>query len=339
MHYVINCKVFLIVCQPFSVLKYNNMAMVSQKIVKEVPLCHQDDLISDVQKMLFSAINDFETINYIYVIDENKKLVGVFSIKEIFKKSDKVLVKEVMEREVIKIRPHSEQEKVVILALKNNLKAIPVVDKTDKFLGVIPSDVILEILHSKNVEDFLRTAGINSPIQKVLKGSSLYLTRVRIPWLILGLLGGVFAAKLTAFFEVPLKAHFILASFIPLVVYMADAVGTQTQTLYIRNLALGEFSQKKYFLKEFKVGILLALILGALFFLIASFLAGEFHVGLVLGICLFFTIIAAVTSAILIPWILQKLKKDPALGSGPFATIVADISSLLIYFLIATALL
>lgn len=312
-----------------------------RKMIKAVPLTYPGKRILDVKKMLFKKIKNIETINYIYVIDKEKKLLGVISIKEIFRRPGGMKVKEVMRKEIIKVRPYTDQERVAILALRNNLKSIPVVDKKDKFLGAVPSDIILDILHSENIEDFLKSTGINSPFKKILNGSSLFLAKVRIPWLILGLLGGIFAARIIDFFETPLKAHFILAAFIPLILYIASAVGAQTETLFIRNLVLDSRMEiKKYLLRELKTAFLVALVLGGLLFLLSVFwFNSPCLIGIILGASLFFTILAAILISIFVPWFLQKLNKDPAIGTGPFATIFRDLLSLLIYFLIVFFLL
>jgi len=310
-------------------------------MIKAVPLTCPEKRILDVRKMLFEKMEELETINYIYVIDKQEKLIGVFSIKEIFRRSGEVKVKEVMRKEVVKVRPYTDQERVAILALRNNLKSIPVVDREDKFLGAVPSDIILNILHSENIEDFLRSTGIHSPFKKILKGSPLFLAKIRIPWLILGLFGGIFAAQIIDFFETPLKAHFILAAFIPLILYIASAVGAQTETLFIRNLVLdSRLEIKKYLLREIKTAFLMALVLGGLLFLISIFwFNSPYFIGIILGVSLFFTVLAAILIGIFVPWFLQRLKKDPAVGTGPFATIFRDVLSLVIYFLIAFFLL
>ncbi len=312
-----------------------------RRMVKEVPLAYLENSILDVKNMLFEKMEGLETINYVYVINRERKLVGVFSIKEVFRKPEEAKVKEIMEREIVKVRLYTDQERVAILALKNNLKAVPVVDKEGKFLGILPSDIILDILHSENVEDFLKTVGIHSPVRKTLKGSSLFLAKVRIPWLILGLFGGIFAAQIINFFETPLKNHFILAAFIPLIVYVSGAVAAQTQTLFIRSLALdSQLGIKKYLLREIKVSFLMALLLGGLLsFLSVSWFKSPYFVGIILGISLFFTVIIAILIGIFIPWLFTRFKKDPAIGSGPFGTIISDILSLIIYFSITSLLL
>jgi len=313
-------------------------------MIENVPLVSPEETILDAKRKLFKEIEKFETINYVYVVEKNRKLLGVLSIKEIFRKPEKTKMKDIMKRNLIVARPYTDQERVAILALRNNLKAIPVVDKEGKFLGVVPSDIILDVLHLEHVEDILKLGGIpktDALPENLIKTPSGVLAKIRLPWLILGLLGGILAAQIVSSFENSLKTNFILAAFIPLIVYIADAVGTQTETLTIRNLAFDtKISFKKYLLKEINTGILIAVVLGGLFSLISVFWQQQpFYIGLILGISLFLTVISAILIGFLIPYLLQKFKKDPAIGSGPFATIITDICSLAIYFSVASLLL
>ena len=312
-----------------------------RKMIKAVPVAYSEQRILDIKNMLFDKMKELETINYIYVINKKEELIGVFSVKEIFRGSEQTKVKEIMKKEVVKVRPYADQEKIAILALKNNLKSIPVVDKNNKFLGVVPSDIILDVLYSENVEDFLKMAGINSPLQKILRGSSFYLFKVRISWLVLGLLGGILGAIIITFFEAPLKENFILASFIPLILYMSGAVGNQTEILLIRNMVLdSKISVWKYLFREIKVSFLISLILTSLLFLISIiFFNAPYSIAIILGSSLFISIFVAVSIGVFMPYILNKFGKDPAVGSGPFSTISRDILSLVIYFLITTLLL
>ena len=224
-----------------------------QRMIENVPLAFPEERILDVRKRIFGKAKEFGTLNYIYVVDKENKLVGVFSLKEILQKPEETKVGDLMIKEIIKAHPHTDQERVAILALTHNLKSIPVVDKENKFLGVVPSDTILDILHSEHVEDILRFAGIHKrdTFLEIIKAPVKDLVRVRLPWLILGLFGGIFAAQIANFFEAPLSTHFTLIAFIHLILYMSAAVGAQTQTLTVRNLALNfEFSFKNTFQKK-----------------------------------------------------------------------------------------
>jgi len=310
-----------------------------REMISNVPLCGPSDTVSEIREKIFSRASELETINYVYVLDR-ERLVGIFSLKEIFKREGGKVVESFMDKNIIKIRPYADREKAAILAVRHNLKAIPVTGEEDRFLGVIPSDVILKILHKEHVEDLFLSAGIQEGFSaKIIDAPIRILAKIRMPWLIVGLLGGVLAAQIARFFEEPLKTHFILAAFIPLIVYMADAVGAQTQTIYIRSLAINRFSQKEYFLKEIKVGILMGLVLSLLIFLISLIISGDALISTILSLSLFLTVLMAIVISMAIVQILSKMGKDPALGSGPFGTIIADISSLLIYFAIASFLL
>lgn len=314
-----------------------------RRIIENVPLAFPEERIFEVRERIFKKAQTFETLNYIYIVNKEKKLVGVFSLKEMLQKSDEVKVEEIMAKEIVKAHPYTDQERVALLALKYNLKAIPVVDREGYFLGVVTSDTILEILHSEYLEDLLRSAGVYDGVYfpaKLMKVPVSILAKARIPWLIFGLFGGILAAKIADLFEKPLSSHFALVAFIPLIVYMAAAVGAQTQTLIARNLALDTtLSFRKYLSKEIKVSILMALVLGIILSFLSLILYQLPYLGLVLGISLFLTILAAIFIGSLIPYLLYKFKQDPAIGSGPFATIITDICSLVIYFSVATLLL
>lgn len=314
-----------------------------RRMIENIPIFHPEDKISDVRKKLFEKAKEFETLNYVYVVDKERRLLGVFSIKEVFQRPEETKVENLMVRELIKAHPYTDQERIAILALKHNLKAIPVVNKENHFLGVVASDVILDILHAEYLEDILRLGGIakyDTFSAKILQAPVGILTKLRLPWLILGLFGGLLAAQIVNLFEGNLKTHFILAAFIPLIVYMADAVGTQTETLFIRSLAVDlKLNIRNYFFKEIKVSVLIALVLGALLTLISFTWLGLPHIGIILGISLFLTIVVAFLIGLLIPYLLNKFKKDPALGSGPFGTIIRDVLSLIIYFSVASLML
>ena len=312
------------------------------RMITSVPIINQNQTIKDARALLFG--NKIETVNYFYVVNGKGKLVGVFSIKEIFRRSEESLIKDLMIKKVVKVKANKHQEKVAHLALKCNLKSVPVVDDKDKFLGVVPSDIILDILHKEMSEDILRSVGIHSIESKAVlelrEASAPKLTKIRLPWLLVGLLGGIFAARLLNIFNEVLSEYVILALFIPVMVYMAGAVAVQSETLFIRRLIFEhDLSVIKYLLREIKVGFLLAVVCGFIISLFTYFWWQEPVFGFIIGLSMFCAVFFAVFVAIFIPWILAKLKFDPALGSGPFATIIQDIISLVIYFLIATNLI
>lgn len=310
---------------------------------KFIPVARKDESLGEIRDQFEKKISGWKTINYIYVVDKDGRLVGVVSIRDIFKKKKTVKVRNIMIRDLIKVNTYQDQEEVAYLALRNNIKSVPVVAKDNVFLGLVPSDKILFILYRELGEDILMHAGIVEEDKKLMlpiDASIKNLIRARIPWLILGLLGGILAATVVEGFEIALKSHLVLAAFIPVMVYMADAVGTQTETLFIRSLALdSRLAIKRYFLKEMKIGFIIALICGLFLSLVTFFWKGNPILGLIVGLSLFSACFAAIFIAVLVPLILRGLRFDPAVGSGPFGTIICDILSLIIYFEIANLLL
>jgi magnesium transporter len=334
-----------------SILFFYPKNSVARKMVEKdsVPVVFESQTISEALKYLEERIHHFETINYFYAVNSERKLVGVVSIKEIFSnlKSPETKISEIMEKKMIMVFPDTHPEKVALLAIKHSLKAIPVVRKDRTLFGVVPSDVILNILHEESTKDILQSAGIgnfkngeNDMAKKIIGASSFVHFKKRLPWLLVGLAGGIMAVFIVGFFEQALKTYLILAFFIPLVVYIADAVGAQTQTLYIRSIALNSnLPFSKYIKREAKVGLALALFLGLAIMIFSMLWWKIFVVGVILGISIFITVIASMAVAIFLPWFFEKSNYDPAIASGPFATVVRDIMSLLIYFGVAQIML
>lgn len=314
-----------------------------QIMITEMPFAFLDSKISDLEKMLIEKSHNFETINYIYIVNKKKQLRGVLSIKEIFRTKKDTLVKSIMQKKVISVKTNTDQERTAVLSLKHRLKAIPVVDKENRLLGVIPFNVILDILHKEHIEDILYSAGIRKfkdPAVDIINASTKVHFKKRLPWLILGLFGGIIAAIIVGFFESILDSYIILAAFIPAVVYMADAVGAQAQTIFVRSIALDrDLNIKKYIKREINVNLLLGTILGILFYIIILIGWRENLFGIILGISIFSTVIVSMIIAIALPSIFNKLNFDPAISSGPFATAIRDLTSLLVYFGIASLMI
>jgi magnesium transporter len=308
----------------------------------DVPIARQEDTLETVTQELFSRAKDFASVSYIYIIDRDNKLTGVFSINEIFTKDKNTKVKDIMIKDIVKAHPTLDQEKVAHKALRHNIKAIPVVDKQNSLLGVVTSDQILKILDKESREDLLKLSGIigrdNFTEEMDLTVEKSYLRR--IPWIFAGLIGGIFTAHVIGNFEGILQKHIILASFVPLIAYIANAVGTQTQTLYIRDLARNPtFTFRRYAARQLLIAILIGLSCWAFLLTYSMFSFNSLILGNTIGFSVFTAIIVATFFSLFIPTMLSKLKQDPAVGSGPFTTIIQDLLSIIIYFSIASLLL
>lgn len=304
-------------------------------IIDRVPTTDAHKTIKDIKKIIIDPEITFDSINYIYVLDEERHVVGVLSIKEVMELPEKTLVQKAMRKEVVVVHPHTHQENAAHIALRHGIKNVPVVDKSEKFIGIVPSDALLHIANDEVTEDMMRLEGIYSKEYKdisTLNNSAFHLMWKRLPWLIVGLGGGLMAAQVIGFFENLLETQTALITFLPLMVYMSDAVGSQSQTIFIRFVAINNGVNFLYYLyKEIIVGLLMALMLSLILTAITMFSMEPF-LGLVLGAALFSAIILSVVIAIFIPWVLIRLHRDPAIGSGPFATILRDLLSIIVYF-------
>lgn len=179
----------------------------------------------------------------------------------------------------------------------------------------------------------------HQPITDIVKFSAMRMVKVRLPWLLVGLVGGMIATLIVRNFEGALLEKLALAFFIPVIVYMSDAVGTQTETLFIRALVIEKINLGKYLAKEIIVGFLLGTALGVLLFAYSMFIFNDLDVSLVVALSIIVSSMFSVVIATLVPLALRHFGKDPAIGAGPFTTIVQDIIALFIYFIIAAILI
>lgn len=309
-------------------------------IEDKVPIFLLTDSIKFVISEFQKNINKYETIDYLYVVDNNKKLKGVLSIKELFKcyKEDKL--EKFIGRKLITVRVHTEQEKLAMVALKNNLKEVPVISKTNEFLGVVPYNSILKIMHEEGVDNILKIGGVisSSNDEKNIQEISIKTAiKNRLLWLIIGLFGGLFVAVIVKNHEETLAFNIILAAFIPLIVYMSNAVGAQMQAFLIRDFALKpNLNILKYFLKNVLIIIILAFVLSLLLFGISYLMYYDSKISMVLGFALFFATLSSLLTGILLPYLFKRKNLDPANASGPIGTIIQDFFSIVIYLSIAS---
>jgi len=310
----------------------------------DVPQVLPSSTIAEVREYLEKEGESLSTFNYIYVVDEFGKLQGVFSIKEVFVRRRDLVVSEIMETRMVLVNARTDQEAVAAIALQYSIKAVPVVDENHHFLGAITSDQILEILHEESVEDVLVQAGVSgveeSPSEVLLYGSAWSHFLGRLPWLLLGVVGGMVAVLVVRHFEEALAVHVIIAAFIPAVVYIADAVGSQTQTIFIRALALDKsLGFWNYFGREFLVNSSIGVVLSFCIFGIIYLITTSNTISFTLAVSIFVTVLLSMMSSLFVPYLFQKLRFDPAIASGPLATVMRDLLSLAVYFGVVTLLI
>ena len=310
------------------------------QMITKIPKVSENVQVKEVLEKL--ARGTWDSISLVYILDEKDSLVGYVSIKKLISAQEEKTMKEILEKIPVVVDVSDDQEKVVYLAIEHDLKAVPVVDKNKNLLGIVPADHIIDILHKEHLEDFLRFSGIRSKgeeLFEIVGQRILGLVGLRLPWLLVGLAGGVIATSVVSFFEFSLKKEIALAFFIPVIAYMGDAIGTQTETIFIRSLSLVRLNVVKYVLKEFFTGLIIGFVCGVLAFFFTLFWLSSIKIAMIVGLSLLVSMAVASVLAIIIPLFLYKLGKDPAIGSGPFTTALQDIVSLLIYFSIALIIL
>lgn len=313
------------------------------KMITSFPQAKIGERIKDVEKMLTEKADTFDTIDYVYIVNDNLVLQGAISIKEIHSSKKDANAEDIMKRDLVVAHPLTHQERVVYLALSNKLKAIPVVDKNKRLLGIVPYDVILQIFNEEVRQDVFKFGGIFHKVGReytTIKSPASVMIKTRIPWLIIGVLGGTITASIISSFENILSTLLALAAFAPVLAYLSDAVGTQSETLTVRSIALDpKLSLKSYFLRESLVALFLALACGLLLSVVALVGWQNSVLGLIVGLSMFFSIITAVFISTTFPFLFKKFGLDPAIAAGPFATMVSDVATVTIYFGVASLLL
>lgn len=313
---------------------------------RNVPVVPEHATIGHVEQLLVRSGKTFDSILYIYVVDAAGLLIGVLSVHEIFAQPKHTLVASVMRRSVIAVREDDPAETAALRALQNGIRAIPVLTKEERFLGVITGDSIMRLLHRSITEDLFQVSGLSESddlsarLDNTTKLGLLTSMRHRLPWLVLGLLGGLLVARIVGGFEEVLQRHIVLAAYIPLIVYMASAVGMQMEALIIRDLALQpRLRFPAYFWHQLAVVTGMGVLLAAGLMGITFVLHGEVILALTISIALFAAILTSVVTGLCTPFLFGRLGCDPADASGPVATIVQDILSVLVYFFTASVLL
>ncbi len=308
-------------------------------MAKELVQVQEDwDVLKCVKEMRLQAEN-VTRVHSIYVVDSEEKLKGRLSLKDLLTTSTKTHISEVYIRKVDSVDVNEKPEEVAKIMSKYDLEAIPVVDEIGRLVGRITIDDIVDVIKEEAEKDYQLAAGIS---QDVEADDSIWdLTRARLPWLILGLFGGLGAAAIMGGFEEMISKHSILFYFTPLIAAMAGNVGVQSSAIIVQGLANDDLkgSISNRLIKEMLLAALNGVILAALLLLFTWFWKGDFYTALAISISLIVVIIVAGIIGTFIPLFLEKRGIDPAIATGPFITTSNDIFGILIYFWIAKLVL
>jgi len=278
-----------------------------------------------------------EEIHNVFVVKGKNELVGIVPLRKLVTAKSKTKISSLMEKEIVSVSADLDQEQVAKKFKEEDLVTMPVVDSKNRLLGVITVDDVIDVLEEEATEDILRLAGVDE--EETVFSSPFASVKRRTPWLALNLLIVMASASVIALFEDTIAALLLLAVFLPAVANLGGNAGTQTLAIMVRSLALGEISVKQYWKalkKEFIVGLLNGLIIGALLFALAVAWKGNMMVGIVLFLAMIANQITAALSGTLVPLIFKWKKIDPALASGIIITGFTDIMGFLAFLGIAT---
>ena len=317
---------------------------VDSYLTTEVPLCTPDTTGASLRALLaggrFGSAADVAVCAY----DDSgpgHRLLGLIPVEKALAAAPDSLAGDLMDPDPPVVAPGVDQEAAAWKAARHGESSLAVVGSDGAFRGLVPPSRLLAVLLTAHDQDLARLGGyLTSSASARLSIEEPIAARLwhRLPWLMLGLAGSAGAAALVGRFEADLTTDVRLAFFIPGIVYMADAVGTQTEALVIRGLSVG-VPIRRVFRLESVTGLLVGLVLAVVIVPVAWLALGDPELALVLSLSLVAACAVATVVAMALPWLMSRLGRDPAFGSGPLATVVQDLLSLVIYFLTASAIL
>jgi magnesium transporter len=283
---------------------------------------------------------DVEMPFYLYVVDEYGKLVGVSSLRQLVVVPPETPLREFMTTDVFSVRTDMDQEEVAKIVARYDILAVPVVDETNRLVGIVTVDDVIDIFRREATEDILKMAGAGEEF--VETKSILKSTRIRLPWLFASCIGGLFAFLIINRFEGSLNNFVYLAAFIPVIMGMGGNIGTQSSTIVVRGLATGRISIREIWsvvFKELTIGFILGIVYGILIGSVAQFRYRMDLLAVSVGLAVVSSMVLAALVGSFVPMAFARVNIDPAVATGPFVTTAMDIISVFFYFMIATTLL
>jgi magnesium transporter len=297
------------------------------------------NVLTCVKEMRHQAEN-VTRVHSIYVVDDEDRLKGRLSLKDLLTTSTKTQISDIYIKKVDYVRVETKDVEVARIMQKYDLEAIPVIDELDRLVGRVTIDDIIDIIKEEADKDYQLAAGISQDVEA--DDSILELTKARLPWLVLALFGGFISVKVLSIFEPTMEGHRTILFFTPLIAAMAGNVGVQSSAIVVQGLANNSLNGSLWnrLLKELSLSLLNGSILSGILILGSHFLLGyPFVIGITVSIALLTVIVIASLVGTFIPIVLDKYGIDPALATGPFITTSNDIMGIVIYFSIARLIL
>ncbi len=306
---------------------------VGAHLVSSVGRARKDEPAADVLARL--AAEKPACAELVLAVDRHGRFEGAVPLTRLIVAPDGTLLKDLLDPSFPRVHPGDDQEQAASVALHHAVNALPVVDSDGRALGVMPAQALLQVLRREHVEDLHVLAGIQREAARArhaIEDPPLRRLRHRLPWLIVGLAGSALATLAMASFESTLSRQVAVAFFVPGIVYLADAIGTQTETMAVRGLSLTRAGIGRLLRGELRTGMAMGAFLGALAFLPILAVLGDARLAGAVATAIFAAGTLAAGTGLLLPWLIARSGGDPAYGSGPVATAIQDLLSLLVYF-------
>ena len=282
-----------------------------------------------------------ENVNFvytIYVVNNDDYLLGTLSLKQLLLTDSKTLISKIFRKDIIKVNAKENNEEVANIMNKYDLIVLPVVNDEGKLIGRITGDDVMEVIKEEAEKDYQMASGISEDVES--RDNIITITRARLPWLLIGMIGGILGAKLIGFFDI--EKNYEMAFFIPLIAAMGGNVGVQSAAIVVQGLAGGTISLNSTFnrlIKELGVALLNGIICSIIIYFSTYFLGYNLLLSMTVSLALLAVIVFAALFGAFVPLTLKKYKIDPALATGPFITTINDILGLFIYFVIGQMIL
>lgn len=303
-----------------------------------IPRAKFDTPVTEVLEALQGRL--YDCADTVFVVDETAKLMGIVRINDLFKNgADRI--GDIMEEEHEAVQARDDQERIAHLAIRLNMIAVPVVDDLGRLIGAVPPEAVFRILRDEHMEDLQRLAGIATHehgAEAALDASILNRFSRRIPWLIFGLLASSLITMVMIGFEETLSQNVAAAFFVPALVYIAGAIGTQAVSVSVRSLSMQDVAIGPLLRDELMIGLAIGGVLGLIASGAVFFFFDQASLALAVGLAVLGGGAVSALTGFTLPWVFMRLGFDPALGSGPICTILQDASSLSLYFVLVTVL-
>ncbi len=318
--------------------KTSSVGAIMKKEFLAVP--HEATIEETIGHFRKTTVEKISKPSYIYVVDEDEHLVGVIQMRDLLSRPPHTFVKDIMIKNVIKVHDDMDQEEVVRFFIRHKFLALPVVDDSQRLIGIVTADEMVDIAELEAEEDIAKIIGTG--VDEITTHSIPRIVRLRLPWLTVSILSGLICAFILGWFQYELKSIIALALFIPIVLGLSESTGMQSSTIVVRNIALGRATFKDVgglLQKEILVGAIVGLICGSVVGATASVWQGSQNLGAAIGLSMLLAITASGLIGSFLPLLFRAIKIDPALASGPIVLATCDIVTLLIYFRLSAIML